>query len=527
MTLSRRKTLALIGGGVIVAATGALAYDVTRLPRTAAAPWAAAGQYSDPRMRALSWAILAPNPHNRQPWLVGLSQRDTAILFVDPDRLLPHTDPFNRQITIGLGCFLEILRLAALEQGLGVSFDLFPEGESAAGLDTRPVAICRFAPTAAAPDPLFAQVPHRRSNKEPYDTTREVPTEALVRIAAAAPHFGMGFTNDPADVAALRDLSLQAIRVEFATEHTLRESVELFRIGRREVDANPDGIDFTGPMFETLRRAGLFTREAAMDLDGIVAQSADAAFAANMQSAMAHLWQVTPSNTRTDQIRAGQDWVRINLAATALGLGLQPLSQALQEFPEMAALYGEIHGRLAPEGGTVQMWARVGYGPQVPPARAGPWRTRLSDNASDIRTFFSLFNEIAIIEQLSRARFEARLPKGVLVSHFAVLNHLIRVGDGRTPLEMAQAFQVPKTTLSHTLALVEGRGWIEMRPNPEDGRSKRVWITEAGRAFQAEAIGLLAPDVAEIAAAFPAGEVAALLPKLTALRVYLDRTRDG
>jgi len=377
MTLSRRKTLALIGGGVIVAATGALAYDLTRMPRTAAAPWAAAGQYPDPRMRALSWAILAPNPHNRQPWLVDLSQPDTVVLFADPGRLLPHTDPFSRQITIGLGCFLEVLRMAALEEGLGVSFELFPEGESAEGLDARPVAICRFAPTDAAPDPLFAQVPHRRSNKEPYDTTRAVPTDALAQIAAAATQFGMGFTNDPTEVAELRDLSLQAMRIEFATERTLRESVDLFRIGRREVDANPDGLDFTGPMFETLRRAGLFTREASMNLDGIVAQSADAAFAANFQSAMAHLWQVTPGNSRTDQIRAGQDWVRINLAATALGLGLQPLSQALQEFREMAPLYAQIHDRLAPDGGTVQMWARVGYGPTVPPSPRWPLEDKI------------------------------------------------------------------------------------------------------------------------------------------------------
>lgn len=377
MTLSRRKTLALIGGGVIVAATGAFACDVTRLPRSARAPWAAAGAYDDPRMRALSWAILAPNPHNRQPWLVDLSQPDTAVLFVDTDRLLPQTDPFNRQITIGLGCFLEILRLAALEEGLAVSFDLFPDGESAAGLDGRPVAVCRFAPTAEAGDPLFAQVPHRRSNKEPYDTARPVPYEALAQVAQAATALGMGFTVDADEVAALRDLSLRAMRIEFATERTLRESVELFRIGRREVDANPDGIDFTGPMFEGLARAGLFTREASMDAEGLVARSADAAFAANFNSAMAHLWQVTPGNTRADQIRAGADWVRINLAATALDLSLQPLSQALQEFPEMAGPYAEIHGRLAPEGGTVQMWARVGYGRVVPPSPRWPLEEKL------------------------------------------------------------------------------------------------------------------------------------------------------
>ena len=362
---------------MIVSAGAASGYAVTRTPRTAHLPWERAGQYAEPRMRALSHAILAPNPHNMQPWLVDLSQPNTAILFVDADRLLPQTDPFNRQITIGLGCFLEVLRLAALEDGVGVSFELFPEGESARGLDARPIAVCRFAPTTEARDPLFAHVPHRRSLKEPYDMTREVATEALTKIAASTSHFGMGSTNDPDEVAHLRDISTQAIRIEFATERTLRESVDVFRIGHREVDAKPDGIDFTGPMFEMLGRTRLFTRESSMDPDGIVARSADAAFVENMQTAMAHLWQVTPGNTRVEQIRVGQDWVRINLAATALGLGLQPLSQALQEFPEMANLHRQVHGRLAPEGGTVQMLARVGYGPQVGPSPRWPVEEKL------------------------------------------------------------------------------------------------------------------------------------------------------
>ena len=150
----------------------------------------------------------------------------------------------------------------------------------------------------------------------------------------------------------------------------------------------------------------------------------------------------------------------------------------------------------------------------------------MPDSAIQTYFYFELFNEIGILEQLARARFEARLPKGVLVSHFSVLNHLVRVADGRTPLELATAFQVPKTTLSHTLGLLEKRGWIEMRPNPEDKRSKRVWLTEAGRTFRAEAIAALAPDMAEIAAAFDPADVEILLPKLQALRRHLDAARD-
>ena len=378
MTLSRRKTLALIGGGTILAAGAGAGFAVTRRPETALLPWEAAGAYDEPRRRALSWALLAPNPHNRQPWLVDLSEEGVATLYADTGRLLPHTDPFNRQITIGLGCFLEIMRMAAAEDGYRVDLTLFPDGSDVTALDGRPVARAVFvADDTVAPDPLFAQVPHRRSLKEPYDTTRPVPRDALAALEAAAVHGPVGTTDDPETVQRMRDISTEAFLIEFATHRTLKESVDLFRIGAREVDANPDGIDFTGPMFEALRVTGLFTREASLDPDSIPSRTAIDLVTENMQTGMAHLWQVTATNTRADQIRAGQDWVRINLAATALGLGMQPLSQALQEFPEMAGLYDEVHAMLAPDGGTVQMWARLGYGPQVPPSPRWPLEAKV------------------------------------------------------------------------------------------------------------------------------------------------------
>ena len=378
MTLTRRKSIALIGGGAIVAATAGTGVALTRSPRTAFAPWAAAGGYDDPRMRALSYAVLAPNPHNRQPWMVDLSAPDQAVLYVDTEKLLLHTDPFSRQIVIGLGCFLEVMRLAALEDGLDVSFDLFPEGSDAAALDARPVAICRFAPTTRPRDPLFAQVPFRRTLKEPYDATRLIPRNAMARVAAAAIHgTEIGWTDDAEEVAAMRELSAEAFLIEFRTERTYKESVDLFRIGAKEVDANPDGIDLSGPMFEALRMSGLFTREKAMDPNGLSYQSGEAMVLRNVSTGVAHLWQVTATNTREEQIRAGQDWLRINLAATAEGIGLQPLSQGLQEYPEMADIYGFLHETLAPAGGTVQMWCRMGYGPEVPQSPRWPLEAKL------------------------------------------------------------------------------------------------------------------------------------------------------
>ena len=138
---------------------------------------------------------------------------------------------------------------------------------------------------------------------------------------------------------------------------------------------------------------------------------------------------------------------------------------------------------------------------------------------------FAMFNEIGIIDQLSGTLFQARLPPGVLVSHFTVLNHLMRVRDGATPLELARAFQVPKTSLTHTLAGLGRRGWVEMRPNPEDARSKQVWITAEGRAFRNRAIAALAPDMARLDRALP-GLAEELLPLLQRLRRHLDADRD-
>ncbi|MEM9795059.1 MAG: MarR family transcriptional regulator [Pseudomonadota bacterium] len=144
----------------------------------------------------------------------------------------------------------------------------------------------------------------------------------------------------------------------------------------------------------------------------------------------------------------------------------------------------------------------------------------------DLRRTFAIFNEIGILGQLSRALFEARLPTGVLVPHFSLVNHLIRVRDGQTPLTLARAFQVPKTTMTHTISVAVKHGWVELRPNPKDGRSKQVWLTEAGRAFRERAIADLMPDLADVSATLDGAAQEALLEQLTALRQFLDTRRD-
>ncbi len=141
-------------------------------------------------------------------------------------------------------------------------------------------------------------------------------------------------------------------------------------------------------------------------------------------------------------------------------------------------------------------------------------------------SLFQVFNEIGIIEQLSRAILEARLPHGLIAPHFTVLNHLTRVGDGRTPVELARAFQIPKTSITHTLKGLADRDLVELRPNPEDGRSKRVWLTPQGSALRNDVIAQLSKDFEHLAERFDVGPMLAMLPDLRALRIFLDENRD-
>ena len=140
--------------------------------------------------------------------------------------------------------------------------------------------------------------------------------------------------------------------------------------------------------------------------------------------------------------------------------------------------------------------------------------------------WFALFNEIGIIQQLAGTEFNRRLPEGLHVSHFSVINHLVRLGDGRTPIEIARAFQVTKPTMTNTLAKLSARGLVEIRDNPADGRSKLVFLTKRGRAFRDEAIATLDPMIDALDKQLDVRTATRLLPDLQAIRTYLDEHRS-
>ena len=161
----------LAAGGAVIALPGC-----DTVPAAATAPRSAPGAAeTDARLRALSWAQLAPNTHCLQSWpgLIRLS--------VDQLRRLPATDPPNRQMLIDCGAFLELLCQAAAQPGQRAEVTLLPEREHAAtGVDARPFAAvqlrrtdraagCDHVPDAPTPARAGPGSPGRRLPPMPAD----------------------------------------------------------------------------------------------------------------------------------------------------------------------------------------------------------------------------------------------------------------------------------------------------------------------------------------------------------------------
>jgi nitroreductase len=375
MTLSRRKAIRVIGASAIVAAAGAAiaAPRLDAMPATAVEGWSGPpSSERDPRRRALAFALLAPSPHNLQSWLVDLRRDDEVLLFVDGGRLLPQTDPLSRQILIGQGCFLEILSMAAAAEGWRTETELFPAGPWAVDQPVARIVFSRLP--APSIDPLFAEVPRRRTVKGRFEPRPLEAAHGKALLTGVDLHgLRLSIVDESERVARLRAIAIAGSELEMNTPRTHKESIDVVRIGSAEIAAHRDGISLKGPMIWLLRQLGAMTPDKAMT-PGTMAWSGGRDYVlAGYASAPAFGWLASRENDRASQIAAGRAWVRLQLAASALGVALQPHSQTLQEYPEMEALRIAMRAETGMESDeTLQMFFRLGYAadPGPSPRRA-------------------------------------------------------------------------------------------------------------------------------------------------------------
>jgi hypothetical protein len=153
---------------------------------------------------------------------------------------------------------------------------------------------------------------------------------------------------------------------EVVTPRTWLESARLLRIGPSAIEQHRDGISIMGAVPRVAHAVGMFDplevpKPGSSNFDRVMQRWGD------FETGSGFFFLATEGNSRTQQLVAGRAFVRAQLQATAAGVDMHPLSQALQEFAEVRPQFEAVHRALGldPARHTLQMLCRVGYGVQT------------------------------------------------------------------------------------------------------------------------------------------------------------------
>ena len=148
----------------------------------------------------------------------------------------------------------------------------------------------------------------------------------------------------------------------------------------------------------------------------------------------------------------------------------------------------------------------------------------MSDDANNLA--ISLFSEVLTVDQLLRNNLAKVLPKGMELSHFAVLNQLANIGAERTPAQLAKSFHVTRGAMTNTLAKLEIAGYVHIRPDWDDARRKLVALSPSGRMARNAALDAVSPIISSLVSDLGSERVKALLPAMRTLRLLLEQNND-
>jgi DNA-binding MarR family transcriptional regulator len=90
-----------------------------------------------------------------------------------------------------------------------------------------------------------------------------------------------------------------------------------------------------------------------------------------------------------------------------------------------------------------------------------------------------------LVRRVSQLYDRELAPTGLKTTQYSLLSHVLRLGPVR-PGELAAAMTMDASTLTRNLKPLLAAGWLQMTAG-EDGRSRLVHITDAGRDKRAEA----------------------------------------
>jgi MarR family transcriptional regulator for hemolysin len=135
------------------------------------------------------------------------------------------------------------------------------------------------------------------------------------------------------------------------------------------------------------------------------------------------------------------------------------------------------------------------------------------------RSFGFILHDIA---RLMRKRFDQRARAlGLSRSQWQVLAHLSR-HQGINQSGLAEILEIENITLGRLIDRMEEAGWVERRPDPNDRRARRLYMTEKVEPMMERMRALAEETRNEALIGLPSAEREALLDMLTHVRANLS-----
>lgn len=154
-------------------------------------------------------------------------------------------------------------------------------------------------------------------------------------------------------------------------------------------------------------------------------------------------------------------------------------------------------------------------------------RAEPGEEASDEDWAIRLGFYIHDTSRLRRVIFDAALkPAGVTRSQAWVLAYLSR-SDGMAQSELAAQLDLGKVALGGLIDRLEAAGLVERRPDADDRRVKRIFLTAAGRRVVNKMRKISGPTNAEILAGIDPDEVRAAARTLRRIKENMVRMVNG
>ena len=140
---------------------------------------------------------------------------------------------------------------------------------------------------------------------------------------------------------------------------------------------------------------------------------------------------------------------------------------------------------------------------------------------------FRIINWIGIINQLTDTKMRHILDgTDVPPPQFTLLNHFTHQPDeGKTVSGIAWAMQQPQPGITKTVAKMLKKGFLRAEDNPEDGRSKILYLTSAGKKAHTAAKDRLEVALANTFDVWRKWEKKDFFSFLDRLKIYLDENR--